>query len=123
MNMHGASRLRWFRSLKEASSHASGEAADPAQADLDSSIRWRSGSRRRPIFPPSAFRCSHSRTRARSGGGKRRGLILLAAAALLLIPALAYADVPVATISGPLTVVEPAIGEQGSGLHRNADRR
>ena len=37
---------------------------------------------------------------------KRGGLLLLAAATLLLIPALAFADVPVATISGPEVVAE-----------------
>ena len=37
---------------------------------------------------------------------KRGGLLLLATATLLLIPVLAYADVPVATISGPEVVVE-----------------
>ena len=111
MNMHGASHLGWFRSLKEASSHASGEAADPAQADLAAaSGRAPAAAGARSSRPRRS--AAHTRTSARSASGKRRGLLLLATAALLLIPALAYADVPVATISGPLTVVEPASGTE-----------
>ena len=105
MNMHGASRLGWVRSLKEASSHASGEAADPAQADLAAAsgrAPAAAGARSSRARGPAGF----ARTLTRSG----RGLLVLAAAALL-IPALAYADVPVATISGPLTVVEPGAGD------------
>ena len=109
MNMHGASRLGWFRSLKEASSDASGEAADPAQADLAAaSGRAPAAAGARSSRPRRS--AAHSRTSARSAGGRRRALLLLATAALLLIPALAYADVPVATISGPLTVAEPDDG-------------
>ena len=52
---------------------------------------------------------THARGLDRSRSAKRPAL-LLAAAALLLIPILAYADTPIATISGPQTVAEPATG-------------
>ena len=48
---------------------------------------------------------------------KRSGLLLLAAAALLLIPALAYADVPVATISGPVSIAEGASGSDNDAVY------
>ena len=94
MNMHCASRLGWTRSSSE-------EAADPAQAELAAA----SGRAAAASAPSSRARRSSALT-----GGKRCGLLLLAAAALIFVPALAYADVPVATISGPLTVAEPADG-------------
>ena len=48
---------------------------------------------------------------------KRSGLLLLATAALLLIPALVYADVPVATISGPVSVAEGTSGDVNNAVY------
>ena len=101
MNMHRASRLGWIRSLKEASPHAPEEVTDPAQAGSAASGR---ATRIMPSRRP-ADRTLRAPTRHRA---KRSGLLLLATATLLLIPALAYADVPVATISGPVSVAEGA---------------
>ena len=110
MNMHRASRLGWIRSLTGASSHAPAKAADTAQADMAAATGRApaaAGSRSSRSRGPAA----RARTlRAATGHrAKRSGLLLLATAALLLIPALAYADVPVATISGPFPwLKEPA---------------
>ena len=99
MNMHCASRLGWIRSSKEASPHAPDELTDPAQAGSAASGR---ATRIRPSRR-LADRTPRAPARHRA---KRSGLLLLAAAALLLIPALAYADVPVATITGDGVVKE-----------------
>ena len=72
---------------------------DPAQAGSAASGRT-TGTM--PSQRP-ADRTPRAPTRHRA---KRGGLLLLATATLLLIPALAYADVPVATISGPVSVAE-----------------
>ena len=111
MNMHCASRLGWIRSLTGASSHAPAEAADPAQADMTAaSGRAPAGAGSRSVptrrgAPPA--RALHGATRH---SVRRGGLLLLATATLMLIPALAYADVPVATISGPVSVAEAQPG-------------
>ena len=96
MNMHCVSRLGWIRSSKEASPHAPGEVPDPAQAGSATSGRAPAGAR------------AALRTFNRSRAATYRGVPLLAAAALLLIliPGLAFADVPVATLSGPAVAVE-----------------
>ena len=99
MNMHCASRLGWIRSSKEASLHAPEEVTDPAQADSAASGRTTG------TMPSQRLADRTPRAPARHRA-KRSGLLLLATATLLLIPALAYADVPVATISGPVSVAE-----------------
>ena len=117
MNMHRASRLGWTRSLTGASSCASAEAADPPKAHLAAA------SGRAPV-PASAARTTaltadtqktfslrHGcrlracRSLLRSRGAHRGGVFLLAAA-LLVIPGLAFADVPIVSLSGPEAVVE-----------------
>ena len=107
MNMHRTSRLGWIRSSKEASTHAPEEVTDPAQAGSAASGR---ATRIMPSRRP-ADRTLRAPTRHRA---KRGGLLLLATATLLLIPALAYADVPVATISGPVSVAE---GQTGGAVY------
>ena len=99
MNMHCASRIGWIRSSKDASPHAPEELTDPAQADSAASGRATGTMPSQRL----ADRTPRAPTRHRA---KRSGLLLLATATLLLIPALAYADVPVATISGPVSVAE-----------------
>ena len=99
MNMYCASRLGWIRSSKEASPHAPEELTDPAQADSAASGRTTG------TMPSQRLADRTPRAPARHRA-KRSGLLVLAAATLLLIPALAYADVPVATISGPVSVAE-----------------
>ena len=101
MNMYCASRLGWIRSSKEASPHAPEELTDPAQADSAASGRTTG------TMPSQRLADRTPRAPARHRA-KRSGLLLLATATLLLIPALAYADVPVATISGPVSVAEGA---------------
>ena len=103
MNMHCASRLGWIRSSKEASPHAPEELADPAQADSAASGRTTGTMPSQRLADRTPRAPAHHRA-------KRSGLLLLASAALLLIPALAYADVPVATISGRTAVAEPPTG-------------
>ena len=99
MNMHCASRLGWIRSSKEASPHAPEELADPAQA--------RSAASGRTTGTMPSQRLADRTPRAPAPHRvKRSGLLLLATATLLLIPALAYADVPVATITGLEFVAE-----------------
>ena len=109
MNMHGASRLGWIRSLTGASSHAPAEAADSAQVDMAAALG------RAPAGAGS--RSSHSRSPAVHLRTLRRGVALVAAVAFFLIPGLAFADVPVATISGPLTVAEPDDGSTASVVY------
>ena len=118
MNMHCASRLGWIRSSQEASAHASVEVSDPTQAGLTAASGRAPASAGAPgsqfAIPdpgtrtPSAPRPADGARHPAGRRPKRRGLLLAAAAALLLIPALAYADVPVASISGPETVAEGA---------------
>ena len=103
MNMHCASRLGWIRSSKEASPHAPEEVTDPAQAGSAASGRTTG------TMPSQRLADRTPRAPARHSA-KRSGLLLLATATLLLIPALAYADVPVATISGPVSVAEGQVG-------------
>ena len=103
MNMHRASRLGWIRSSKDASPHAPEKVTDPAQAGSAASGR---ATGTMPSQRP-ADRTLRAPARHRA---KRSGLFVLATATLLLIPALAYADVPVATISGPVSVAEGASG-------------
>ena len=102
MNMHCASRLGWIRSSKEASPHAPEEVTDPAQADSAASGRTTG------TMPSQRLADRTPRAPARHRA-KRSGLLLLAAATLLFIPTLAYADVPVATISGPEVVAEGSV--------------
>ena len=61
--------------------------------------------------PAARARTLRAATRHRA---RRSGLLLLATATLLLIPVLAYADVPVATISGPVSVAE---GQTGGAVY------
>ena len=115
MNMHCASRLGWTRSAREASCDAPAEAADPAQADMIAASgrapagagirasRVATPNPRTPARHPAGVRPRRSLNRP---GGARPGLFLFVAAALLLIPGFVFADVPVATISGPEVVVE-----------------
>ena len=110
MNMHCASGLGWVRSSKEASPHAPEEVTDPAQADSAASGRTTR------TMPSQRLADRTPRAPARHGV-KRSGLLLLATATLLLIPALAYTDVPVATISGPVSVAEGAIGSSNNALY------
>ena len=101
MNMHCASRLGWIRSSKDASPHAPEELTDPAQADSAASGRTTGTMPSQRL----ADRTPRAPSRHRV---KRSGLLILATATLLLIPALAYADVPVATITGDGAVKEGA---------------
>ena len=119
MNMHCASRLGWIRSSKEASPHAPEELADPAQAGSAASGRTTG------TMPSQRLADRTPRAPARHRA-KRSGLLLLATATLLLIPALAYADVPVATITGDGVVKEGAEATYdvaltlgGSGAHHS----
>ena len=102
MNRHCASRLGWIRSLTGASSHASAEAADPAQVDMAAALgRVPAGAGARSSRSQGPAVCARRLRAATRHRAKRSGIRLLATATLMLIPALAYADVPVATISGP----------------------
>ena len=101
MNMHCASRLGWIRSLKEASPHAPEELTDPAQAGSATSDR---ATRIRPSRRLAARNLRASIPRR----AQRGGLLFLAAATLLFLPALTFADVPVATITGDGVVKEGA---------------
>ena len=110
MNMHCASRLGWIRSSKDASPHAPEEVTDPAQAGSAASGRTTG------TMPSQRLADRTPRVPARHRA-KRSGLLLLAAATLLLIPALAYADTPVATISGPVSIAE----HDTVGINNNAE--
>ena len=97
-----------------------GEVPDPAQADLaaasgraPAAVGARAARRAtsapgiRTISPARhAAGVRSCRTLNRTRAAKRGGLFLLSVAFALLIPALVYADVPVASISGPEAVVE-----------------
>ena len=122
MNMHRASRLGWIRSSKDASPHAPEEVTDPAgsaasgRAPADAGVPGSRSATSGGTTPskqpadrarraPAPRTGNNPRTLSRSLGPKRRSLLLLSAA-LLLIPAVAYADVPMASIAGPETVAE-----------------
>ena len=133
MNMHCASRLGWIRSLKEASPHAPEEVTDPAQAGSAASGRAPAGAEARGSRTASSHGATRvmslDRTtdRVRRGASvrignnlqtlsrlhrpKRCGLPLFVVAALLSVSTLVYADVPMASISGPEAVAEgnPAV--------------
>ena len=110
MNMHCASRLGWIRSSKEASPHAPEGLTDPAQAGSAASGRTTGTMPSRRLADRTPRAPAHHRA-------KRSGLLLLAAATLLLIPALAYADVPVATISGPVSIAEGASNTNNNAVY------
>ena len=114
MNMQRTSGLGWIRGSKEASSHAPGEVRHTAEAGWAAATcrcaRADAGRTRLLTATPGLAGGSSHRSR-RNGRARRRGVLLLMAAALLLLPAVAYADVLTATVTGPVTVPEgsPAV--------------
>ena len=114
MNMQRTSGHGWIRGSKEASCHAPGEVRDSARAGSAAATCGRAradAGRTRLLTATPGLAVGSSYRSRRDGRARRRCVLLLMAAALLVLPAVAYADVLTATVTGPVTVPEgsPAI--------------
>ena len=109
MNMQRTSGLGRIRGSKEASCHAPGEVRDPAEAGSAAATCGRAradAGRTRLLTATPGLALGSSYRSRRDGRARRRCVLLLMAAALLVLPAVAYADVLTATVTGPVTVPE-----------------